>query len=478
MLPPPAPPPLVPPAWWIGTLLVVLPPGAGVLLRVALSRLGRRSRPAALAALLASVVTAAVALEPCALPVSVDDVTWIVSLAALGAFLARGGHWPSPAFLARCLAGSALVLLGLEGGARVLSPPLFPTSGPVNDRFLRVFDNTPRYGMAYVGLANATQARACGVAFPERAPDEYRDRLAAAVSSGGVSALHVGDSMVEAQAVGGATGQGSFVARLNRLVPGTAHVNGGVSGTGIDLQSLLVEQWTARERYAALVLHVFLVNDLMYMGTRYPCCDDGPVPSTPADAKGACGADRYPSCWRQWLAGDQGAYVLRNAAPASALARAVNARLLRMRAAAIDGRLSEPEQWQALEHSLATIRDTTTRRGVPLAVVLLPERGALDASVATCPGCHDLGPAWLNARLRFLDVAARLGLTVWDPFDVLAARARVEDPRAWFVPSPPYPPDDVHFGERGHELVAAWLAERLRAWPPVGDALAATPTAP
>lgn len=459
--------------WVVALALVVLPLGAGMGLRVLFSRPRGAARPLAAALLVGLVAAGAAWVDPCSLPVDLDDAAWLLLLTLAGALVARRGAWPSWALGWRLLVATAFVLGGLELGCRLLLPPdpLPSAAAHLPGDFLRGPRPERSYGLAYVGVVNETQARACGLAYPGLWPEAYRQRLEAA-SGQRVRLLHVGDSMVEALQVGGPTGARPFVGRLAGLLPGTGHVNGGVSGTGIDLQGLLLGEWTGLERYDGIVLYVFLLNDLFYTGTRYPCCGGRTVAGALAggDAS-ACGPDRAPGCWRQWLQAGRGPYVLRVTTPYSRLVRALRLRLEVRQLNALTEPLPERRQWHDLERALVAVRDTAARRGVPLAVVLLPERSALDPSAGACPGCPPLGPSWLDKRAELLALAGRLGLTVWDPWEHLSRRARLEEPSAWFVPAPPFPPGDVHFGDRGHELMAEWLAEQLRAWPPVAAAL-------
>ena len=457
--------------------LVLLPLLVGATLRVLFARRRGWLRPVLAALLGAALLAGAVWVDPCTLRVDANDVFWMAVLAAAGALAAWDGRLPAGRVVRLTLA-SAFVLAGLEAGARWLLPlPPFPASNqPAVQAFLKPSRTTLRYGMHHVGVYHETEARACSLAFPAPASVEVQARLAAA-PAGPLRLLHAGASLVEAQQVGGPLGERPFVSRLARLLPGTAHVNAGVSGTGADLQALLIEQWTARERFAGVVLYLFLLNDLRFMGARYPCCGEQSVTEASVEGFGQrCGPDFYPGCWSQWLEGTGAAYLFRWATPFSALARTVVQRGENRRATAVHQGWQVARQWQALRLSLQSVRDLAARRGLPLAVVLLPERAALDATVKPfCPGCIGDGTLWREMRATFLPLAAELGLTVWDPFDALEQRALTEDARSWFVPSPPFSSNDVHFGDRGHELMGAWLAERLRAWPPVADALRGTP---
>ena len=453
--------------WAVVTALVVLPLLAGVLLRVGLARLGGAARAVAVLVLLAPAGLAVALVEPCTLRLTVDDAAWMGLLAALGALLARGGRLPSPVGALKVLVAIAFVLCGLELGCRLLLPPIRPPTFPVTGPLLLPADRGPTFGLQFVGFGDGALARACSLAYPDLAPAEYRARQDAAPRCP-VHLLHVGDSLVEAAQVGGPTGTQAFVARLAELLPGTSHVNGGVAGTGTDLQALLLSEWTHRERYDGVVLYVFPLNDLRFLGNRYPCCDGRTVlASREGDAAPRCGPGHLPGCWAQWLGGGAGPYVVRATTPHLALARAINQRLQAKRLAAGTEVLEPSVAWQSLEAVLQMTRDATRAQGLPLAVVLLPERSLLDRSAATCPGCQDWSTRFQEARQRLQDVAARLGLEVWDPTDALMERARTEDAQAWFVPTPRFAPDDVHFGARGHEIVAEWLAERLRTWAPV-----------
>jgi lysophospholipase L1-like esterase len=89
-------------------------------------------------------------------------------------------------------------------------------------------------------------------------------------------------------------------------------------------------------------------------------------------------------------------------------------------------------------------------RGIPLRVVILPDRKAL-----TDPGDPSRVVAGRMAAMAVsLDIEA---LDAWGHFADLVAAS---DESAWFLERPDGTPDN-HFSAAGHREMARWLLERL-----------------
>jgi hypothetical protein len=258
----------------------------------------------------------------------------------------------------------------------------------------------------------------------------------------------------------------TFTAELERLQPGVAHINAGVPSTAPDAHLPAAQRWMERRRFDAVVLHLFVGNDLAEMDLPYPCCADGPLLRyDDGGAKLRCEQPR----WAWALRDDTRYYAVMSPPPlpvravsdVSELARWVVVATVQVRDA-LRGRASpRPDRWEHIEAVLRALRDETTRRGVPLLLVVHPQRSAL---VAPYPRATE---AW-DVRARSLDAARRLGVPALDAWDLLADAIRRDGEQRWFASTER---NDPHYSVDGHALVARWLGERIDA------ALAARPTA-
>ena len=100
---------------------------------------------------------------------------------------------------------------------------------------------------------------------------------------------------------------------------------------------------------------------------------------------------------------------------------------------------------------MTALRDTLAAEALPLVVIVLPFRAALDTAEPRAT------PSWrvherMLAELRALGVRA---IDAWPPFLDRATGGRSPE---WFVSTPSY---DCHFNERGHALYAFWLRDQV-----------------
>jgi hypothetical protein len=414
--PDPAPPREVV-AWpqLLALALLLAPLLLGVGLRAALARRLPRWRRASLG------VTAL--LLALALPFGIWDRALAASLLLAGAALSRA-RGAGVALLLGLLFGGAL----FELSARLVlpTPPLFPP--PEHMRLLAW------------GGADYWKEAACHLIDPDQAGQPFDDRIGRPQGPDGAPAvLHLGDSMLHGLH---APRDASLTAHLARLQPGARHVNLGVPDSGPDLALAIARAWLPAFPTAEVVLHLYPGNDLADLDQPYPCCATGPLLLLGPEAASACPPLTPlggPGAWLRRSLSGSAPYPLRVATAWSHAAR----HLLAIGAAGAAPR--DPEQDPALARLsavLRALRALTEARGLPLTVLLMPNRR------------EHLGAPAERARHRQLRqlVAARadeLGLRVLD-----AASAVPMNDEASFAADPP---GDIHLSRAGYRGLAEWM---------------------
>jgi lysophospholipase L1-like esterase len=406
--------------------LVAVPLAAGL-------ALGHRLRRTGLLLAAVPLVAAAAAL-PALRRVGAWDVLAAAVWLGLG-LVAGAARLPARALLPRAalaIAAAAVALGVLEAASRALPEPAAAFAPP---------------GRARLFFAAAPGAERCAPLYPAADPSALAERTAA-VRPGAPLVLHVGDSMVEGV---GVPRDEAFPAVLGRMDPAVDHVNAGWADSSLDAELLVARAWTGRLRVARVVLYVFGANDLAELDRASPCCVGGPL----LDAAGAarCDAPGLPSSRLDLLAASPPPYPVRVATAGSALARraalgfgAIGRMIDRLRR----GPPSSPEaRWARYASLLGVLRDDLARRSVPLTVVYLPSRAALESAAPRETADYAL-------RGRVLARCRELGVPALDPWEMLEAAVRDDGAARWFLPPP-----DIHFTREGHRRMAEWLASRL-----------------
>jgi hypothetical protein len=327
--------------------------------------------------------------------------------------------------------GSVAGLILLEVGARMLPPPPLFLEPVGKMRFLT----------RELGPEPAEE-----LAWPALYPRQMQGRLAQA-QAGAPVVLHVGDSMVQGATVGLPN---TFVAKLDRLDTGRAHVNAGVDGTGPDHYFLLIQNWIQQVQVDTVVLHLFPANDLMELDQGQRACR-GESLLTYGEGRVQARCPEPASDVPFWLAPAfaQAPFVLRLLGHRSAAARQLQEALLRVQKAMVS-----PSGSLASEHLrqlLQALGDSLAEKGIRLVVTVLPFRGQLEDPEA--------GPDSIRIeRAETLATCQALGLITLDlqsHFQALVDERGAQDLFLNEIPG------DIHWSVAGHAEVARWLLQRL-----------------
>lgn len=426
-------------AWAIAASMLAVPAAVGWAAGLGSARwLARRplARAAIVAALLALAWWAIVPLRA----VSAWDV--LVGGAILAATFASGSRRPGPRPSRRARVVYALLLVAtfgaIEFGARTLAGPPGMTFHGLPEQPLFFDDADREFGTAAL--------------WPERSRRAaFRDLPSSAgwARRPGVRrVLHVGDSMVAAADTDPGT---SFEEVLARTVGGE-HLNLGVSNTGTDFELLSLRGWVPRLTPDEVVLYVFTGNDIDEIDRAYYSCGGGPLlGAASAGLPSRCPAPTYAPARATLLAQGPSPLPLRGLAAYSATLAHVTTGFERSLSRWRDraGPQNPEPSWTRYGEILAAIRDELAARRVPLRVVVLPARAALDPAESR----------WLelarDTQARAVAVARSLGLDVHDPSRTLAAAIAARPGARWFAGQGP------HFAPDGHAVFAAWLADEL-----------------
>lgn len=339
---------------------------------------------------------------------------------------------------------SLLGLIALEAMARILPmPPAFP---PAEEASLLIPSLEARQAQGRLHAQSAQAA--CELLLPQPgATDPLPARLAAPEGTHR-RVLHLGDSLAFGSGVPAAQ---RFTTLLERAEPGVAHLNGAMPGTSIDAQYLLALRALERTPVDLVVLHVFVGNDLVEVDRPYPCCREGPLLTWPAEGvpQPRCKtADVRPERgMTEWyLARSPAPYPLRVLTAVSLAARHLCGLQVRVAQRLDEGPSLPPAvATERYYRAVKALHAELTRRNIPLVLVILPVRSALDAGPR--------GDAEVVQRL-----GRDLKVPVLDAWSLFAEAVRSRPEASLFVPEPP---GDPHFSAKGHALVADWLHVKL-----------------
>ena len=346
---------------------------------------------------------------------------------------------------------AVVALAVLEIAVRLLLPP--PPAFPIGQPHLLLADSI-RAGGAWQGWDMRSREIACSVIYGDQYASmldlsDQRDVQRPATHAPRADArrrvLHVGDSL----AFGfGVDPSDTFVSALQRLEPEVEHVNGSMPGIAPDAYLALVQAWTARQRFDAVVLYLFTDNDLRDLDGPYPCCDFEPLLAY-ADGGVAlrCPTARSAQLGRagwEWLRRNSPPpFLLRAILDESRVAAYVSALMVEagQRYSLTAGSTPE-EQGRHLGAILGAARDHLRPTATSLAVVVLPGRGWIDGS----------NPRSAE-REQMLTLARQADLPTLDPGPMLRTAAAAGT--SLFIGPPER--NDPHFNPIGHRLMAEWL---------------------
>lgn len=328
-----------------------------------------------------------------------------------------------------------VTLLLLELATRALPAPAATFAAP--DRAILWFDR-------------AAGADACAPFFPDDFPGPFLSRTRD-VKPPRPLTLHVGDSMVEGV---GVPIEDAFPAVIGALDPSVDHVNAGFASSSTDMELAVVRAWTARLHVTRVVLYVFGFNDLAELDRALPCCDGGPLLDASPEAAMRCPTPGIASKRIDRFATSPAPYALRVATSFSAFARravvafvSVSDLIARSRESAA---VREGRRWDRLADLATILAREVKAKGASIVFVYLPARAALEAPAPKATGDY-------ATRGRLVDLGAKIGVEVLDPWDLLEAAVKKDGADRWFFPAP-----NIHFTKEGHRLIGEWLAARLR----------------
>jgi hypothetical protein len=358
-----------------------------------------------------------------------------------------------------------LAAMGIWAGGRDRSLPRIPPAGPILavvltlagvlgiELFLRrhpvPMRDTEPAGSLHLLFPPVDREHGCRALFPDVYDHDHfgdpGDPPFPPKAPGKRRILHLGDSMTAGIDV---PRDARFPALLERARPGEEHINLGVLSIGTDAELVIARRWIDRLEGDELYLHVMPGNDIGDMDRPYVCCGDGPLLDYPPGGAPAerCAVPVYRFSLGSLLSQGPPPFPLRVLASYSVLFRRLRWGF-QEHMPGVRSSHDQPSQWEHFERSLTAIRDLGRARNLPLTVVVMPSRTALEG--------RDLGAA-PGARAtpdRILAIASALGL---HPLD---AWARFEDELRQNPESPLFQsyPLNPHFEREGHRIYAEFL---------------------
>ncbi len=434
------PPPTPPPPLWPGLLLWLLAP---VLLASLTAQLLRRLTPPRRLTWLAGALA-----WPLLLAVASVYGGWWPLWDGLGMGMLAALAWllqASPtrvAWRGLLLSGTvlALGLVALEVALARLAPHqaavATPTTPPFRwqgDVLVRLRVNEPGFCPQWGPPLGEAIGCPPGPPVPEQHP----------------AVLHIGDSLLQAP---GLPRSQTVTAWLERLLPGTAHVNTGVGATSLDLQAAIANRWLARTPFDALVFHVYPCNDLGEIDEPRLYCGDAPVLVNDRGTPRLRCPQPRPEQPRltTLLRYSPPPFPLQLAAADVRLARA-GVRLFAWLARALRPATDETAQTSAASYqrALQLLLTETAARHVPVAAVVMPARESACA----------IGNVADGRVLR--QILQQAHVTTFDSQPLFDSITQTSNESAVFGEDPP---GDPHLNPAGLERLGRWLAPQLQAW--------------
>ena len=405
-------------------LALGLPVGAGLLGLVCGKVLGRRRRfesGTSLAVLLLGLPILCLILPFWWLPLGYADRLLLSIGSSLG--LAWGAHARGAGVTLGHVGLALASLLFVLGLAEVVSrtalpePPEFPP--PHSAQLL----------FRPVGVVDAE----LWMLAPRQNPDAARQLEQRRI---GRTFLHVGDSMLRFAP----RTRTSFVEHLDALDRSTSHVNVGVPGSATDFHLLQLEQLLPWLEPDGVVLYVF-GNDFSELDQRSGACGCQSLlrPGTPIRAR--CAEPERSGCGVALTA----PYAVRVATGFSFLARHVTRGFWSIGALRPERTIAE--EATRFREVMRAVLVLCREAGVTTHLVRLPRRSAIE------------GDALMRERdqsqaLVVRELARDFAVPLSDAWDFVSAQVAREGADVIFS-------DSVHFGRRGHELMAEWLYAQL-----------------
>jgi hypothetical protein len=240
----------------------------------------------------------------------------------------------------------------------------------------------------------------------------------------------------------GVSGDGTFVADLAATDPEADHVNAGVIGTGPDDYLLVLRRWLKEGPVQQAVMYLFEGNDLSEIDKGHPCSDWQSIltfEGGEARLRFPDGPHEQHALWERLRATSPPPFLVRALARESRVAEFIALAMSRLRTPDVNANEPDEVRWTHLDSILRAAQRELAAQGGSLAVVVLP---------------LVKGPTPGEIETRMVTVARQVGVPVLDAGDLI--RGAIARGESVFVSQM-----DLHYGPRGHRLVADWLHDQL-----------------
>ena len=421
----------------IAILVILVPLVLGFLLkRVIFARLGQNWRFGV--RLWAYALSIALAGVGCAvMPMGIWDRMMLFVLFGLGFF--AGGLKPGTLLIT----GVSVIfsIMALEVGVRIFMPK--PPSFPQHDKSPLILDAATTDHIEF-----DMKEMACKALYSKGFP--RGDRLARPLRNRKRVVLQLGDSMLYGL---GVDDKHTLTQILNRMDPNDEYINAGFPDTGPDFHLLMIRRWVDVIRPDAVVLYLWVTNDLFDINQPYPCCENGPLLKyTRQGPIAACKNARWVHV-PTWMMGLSSAYlvppyIFRATTGVSYLSRYMCAVFYGLsQRAVVKKRKHGFDAQKAFESIMQAFKKELSARGIPLIVVLMPVPPWLMNGLSDYHARVD-GPI-INS------VCKKLGIKTLDPGPDFFANLRADTLTTLFET------DEYHYSAKGNRRLAAWLKKHM-----------------
>jgi hypothetical protein len=391
------------------------------------------------------------------------DSASIGVLAALGMVGGMLALQQRPREILVVLISLVVALAGVEVVVRLRmpNPPGFPAIEGA-----RVF--LPRIDIEHAEPAHGDFAEfhrqavdGCSLLYPDSHPGHVAERTQRDHEAHG-SVVYLGDSMTYGL---GVQMDQTFPAVLERRAPSLFHFNLGFPGTSVDYHYVIARHWIDRiPTPVKLVVLGLYFNDILEIGQGMACCRnqsllafDGHTPVERCPVPNWVPGYGESTAW--FLRNSPPPYPLRVAMAFSYVARYINALIYQRASQAEDSdRPVHGTEWDRMRDVLTALRAELARRDIPLVIVMMPMRAALEATdPAALQGYRD--------TQRMKELATSLGIRTLDSWEHFLPLVRQNGSSRYFIGS-----NDIHLTPEGHVEMANWLAANIDEIRPAGRA--------
>lgn len=284
--------------------------------------------------------------------------------------------------------------------------------------------------------------------------DAWRTTPASVRKTPGRDVFWVGDSFTFGF---GVSDQDTFVNRISQAEPDVRHVNAGIPGFSTDQEMLLIERRILRTRPGAVMLVVYLGNDLFDNRLPFPLQAENAKPYFSLDPGGRLVPHQLPvPRLRKPADGSQPSLsqVVLGEASSSGWSGFLDLEIIRR----LGWGMAPAEDWRASLDTrfegelrlfmalLTRIQNAVTGAGAQFRVYLLPSRRAIEPADGVMSQVQD----YLAAQI--IDRSRAQGVTAFSLIPALRTAQSREPGRLYF-------PNEGHLTARGHALVADMIVD-------------------